>query len=535
MNQDKTLPCGWSFALLKQVLKKLVDGSHNPPPKQEYGFPMLSARNIENGQINFNDYRFIEQKAFETENKRTQVHPGDVLLTIVGAIGRTATVPDNIDLFTLQRSVAVLSPVGMIPDFLMYQLQSPQVQKELLKEAKGTAQKGIYLKTLGGIPVLIPPLNEQRRIVAKIEALKARSQRVKEALEDIPQLLDQFRQSVLAAAFRGDLTADWREQNPDVEPVSELLKRVRDKRKMQYEEECVKAKVEGKRKPKKPTNLEPEIRFSDSEIDISPTWIWTSFEDISSIKEHSMSSGPFGSALGTKDYRDSGIPVIRGQNVQNGRFVLKNFVYISGEKALELKRSKAYPGDIVIVAVGAGAGNAAIVPYDLPESILSQNCNKFTIDEYLAIPEYIMLVLQIQIFKVQIQEIITDTARQFLSLTNLKEIIFPIPPLEEQKEIARLVQSFFKISEQIEQKYYEVKTYIDQLDQSILAKAFRGELVPQDPNDEPASVLLERIRAEREKLQTKAAKKSTPQTGGRRSKKALQQDAEPVQLELGLE
>jgi type I restriction enzyme, S subunit len=123
------------------------------------------------------------------------------------------------------------------------------------------------------------------------------------------------------------------------------------------------------------------LRFVLNEriIDIPETWICTSFENISSTKNHSMSSGPFGSMLGTKDYRDIGVPVIRGQNIQQGEFIKKNFVYVSEEKALELRRSMAYPGDIVIVAVGVGVGQAAIVPNEIPRSILSQNCNKFTV------------------------------------------------------------------------------------------------------------------------------------------------------------
>ncbi len=109
-----------------------------------------------------------------------------------------------------------------------------------------------------------------------------------------------------------------------------------------------------------------------------------------------------------------------------------------------------------------------------------------------------------------------------------------LPPVAEQKEIVRQIQSFFKAADTIEQQYQETKTNLDLLNQSILAKAFRGELVPQNPNDEPASILLERIRAEREKLQqqTKAAKKSKGKTTKPRSKKAPQQPEEAIQLEL---
>lgn len=113
-------------------------------------------------------------------------------------------------------------------------------------------------------------------------------------------------------------------------------------------------------------------------------------------------------------------------------------------------------------------------------------------------------------------------------------MIFPIPSLEEQQEIVTRIRGLFKFSKKIEDLVFKLTQSVEWLNQSTLAKAFCGELVPQDPNDEPASVLLEHIRAERAKqdASTKTTKKSTGKTGGQRSRKAKEQDAEPVQLEL---
>ena len=103
----------------------------------------------------------------------------------------------------------------------------------------------------------------------------------------------------------------------------------------------------------------------------------------------------------------------------------------------------------------------------------------------------------------------------------------PFPPKDEQDEIVSRLESLFRIADTIEQQYKNSETDLDQLDRSILAKAFRGELVPQDPNDEPASVLLERIRAEREKLDTKKKAKGKTE---KKSRKAKPEAAEPEQL-----
>ncbi|MHC5725923.1 MAG: restriction endonuclease subunit S domain-containing protein, partial [Nostoc sp.] len=155
---------------------------------------------------------------------------------------------------------------------------------------------------------------------------------------------------------------------------------------------------------------------------------------------------------------------------------------------------------------------------------------------YLKIGQYILWWLFSNNGRKQITKVASSTTGlHTLSLSKVAALPVPVAPLSEQEKIIVEIEAFFKIVENIRQQYQEAKANLDQLDQSILAKAFRGELVAQDPDDEPASVLLERIRAERDKLQTKAAKKSTPPTGGRRSKKASPQETEPVQLELGLE
>jgi type I restriction enzyme S subunit len=109
------LPKNWALVPLTDIVSKIVDGSHNPPRKQNHGRPMLSARNIESNLIVFDNFRYISEEDFDRENNRTQISPGDVLLTIVGTIGRTAVVPDKMKGFTVQRSVAVLTPLGVLP------------------------------------------------------------------------------------------------------------------------------------------------------------------------------------------------------------------------------------------------------------------------------------------------------------------------------------------------------------------------------------------------------------------------------------
>ena len=135
------------------------------------------------------------------------------------------------------------------PGFLLHALRSRRVRSFFEANASGTSDsmRNLSQAKLRRTPLLVLPLNEQRRIVEKIEALMARSRRAKEALDAIPPLLERFRQSVLAAAFRGDLTADWRAQNPDVEPADQLLERIRAERRRCWEEDYLaKQRAKGK-------------------------------------------------------------------------------------------------------------------------------------------------------------------------------------------------------------------------------------------------------------------------------------------------
>src|SRR5690606_14916157 len=131
-------------------------------------------------------------------------------------------------------------------DWLMYSINSPEFRGAIKLNASGTTRQRISRKNLGDLELPLPPLNEQRRIVDKIEALTARSRRAKEALDAVPALLDKLRQSILAAAFRGDLTKEWRAAHPDVEPASVLLERIRKERRARWEEaELAKLRAKG--------------------------------------------------------------------------------------------------------------------------------------------------------------------------------------------------------------------------------------------------------------------------------------------------
>ena len=198
--QPYKIPENWCWTTIDKVTYHISDGSHNPPINSEKGIPLLSAANIHNGIIDFESAnRWITEKDWEYANKRTKIELNDVLVTIVATIGRVAIVKSN-KKFALQRSVAVLKPI-INSDFLAYYLESPFVQSFMTNNAKGTAQKGFYLKTLAQMPCIIAPTTEQQCIVDHIKSIFAKLDEAKEKAQAVVDSFELRKSAILHKAF----------------------------------------------------------------------------------------------------------------------------------------------------------------------------------------------------------------------------------------------------------------------------------------------------------------------------------------------
>lgn len=194
------LPNSWCWSQLGEVAFKLTDGSHNPPRDSGRGIPMLSSQNVNFGRIDFGcPSRYLTVEDFVKEDARTEARPGDVLLTIVASLGRAAVVPPEAPQFALQRSVAVIgTPIDS--EFLAYQLIAPKCLHYYETHGKGTAQKGIYLGKLAVMPIAVPPLEEQHRIVQKVDELMALCGQLKERLNQASETRCQLADAVVSQA-----------------------------------------------------------------------------------------------------------------------------------------------------------------------------------------------------------------------------------------------------------------------------------------------------------------------------------------------
>jgi len=352
----------------------------------------------------------------------------------------------------------------------------------------------------------IPPSSEQRRIVVEIETQFTRLEAGVAALKRAQANLRCYKASVLKAACEGRLVPTEMELHrrgevaSPPEPAGVLLARILAERRARWQSEHP-----GKR------YKEPAPPDTSDLPELSEGWVWISLELAASVRRHAISSGPFGSALGKKDYQEIGVPVIRGKNVKNGTLILEALVFVTNEKAAQLERSIARPGDLVVIAVGS-SGQPAIVPSHLPRAVLSQNCNKITLDNKVALPQYAVIAMQIGSTQEQLLKKTTDTARPFLSLTNLRKTLIPLPPLAEQHRIVAEVERRLSVVAELEKQVEAALRRAGRLRQAVLKRAFEGRLVPQDPTDEPASALLERIRAVRGKRRGKVPPPKSRQT-----------------------
>ncbi|MEG3850406.1 restriction endonuclease subunit S [Microcoleus sp. herbarium19] len=533
MEKDKLseLPKGWLWTNVGEISVRIHYGYTASATDIPTGTKLLRITDIQNNSVKWDSVPYCNID--DSEEQKYLLSDGDLVFARTGAtVGKSflieGCIPKAVFASYLIR-IFLAEEIGR--KFVYYFFQSHFYWIQINTGQVGIGQPHVNAQILSQVCIPLAPLNEQRRIVAKLEKLLAKVDTCKERLDKIPGILKRFRQSVLSAACSGRLTADWRENNPDVESAEELLKRIQEERKKRYEEMYEKARQEGKRKPVKPKNLTSLPLELEGLDKLQINWKWTTFNEVCD----DITVGYVGSMA--QEYVESGVPFLRSLNVKEFRFEPKNLKYISNEFHAKLKKSALSPGDLVVVRSG-NAGISCVIPETLKES----NCSDLVIARPSKglNPFYACIFINSSTTRVHIENTKVGIAQGHFNIESMRDTKLPLPPITEQQEIVRRVETLFKTADQIEQRYQKARTYIDQLTQSILAKAFRGELVPQDPNDEPASVLLERIRAERENRENVAKTAKKPAANKKqRSKKAQPQlepkpPLEPIQLELPL-
>jgi type I restriction enzyme, S subunit len=392
-------------------------------------------------------------------------------------------------------------------DFFRYRLMEPSFRQEICSNVSGVGGSLTRARPqiVKEVKVSIAPLPEQKRIAKKIETLQKRSKKVKQALETAKPLLDKLRQSILASAFRGDLTADWRKKHPDVEPASALLERIRVEHRKKWEEnELAKMKA----KDKEPKDNKWKLKYKEPKpIDTTDLpelpigWCWARAEEICDF----ITKG----TTPKKDKMFSGkgeIPFVKVYNLTfDGSidFTIDPTFVERDTHENELSRSKVFPGDVLMNIVGPPLGKVSIVP----NTYLEWNINQ-AIAIFRPLGGYSPSVLAHHLLRQSVVSSSVFLSKATAGQSNLtleisRNILIPIIPLEEQHWLGKLLNMNLSITKKMDEGFNLSLKKIQKLDQSILSKAFRGELVTQDPSDESASVLLDRIKSEGKVVKTK--------------------------------
>jgi type I restriction enzyme S subunit len=462
-------------------------------PKVEQGAPSTDFTYIDIGSVNNKTKRIESARDMAAGGKvpsRAQQHvqPGDILVSMTRPnLNAVAKVPTEMAGAICSTGFDVLRSIEVEPDWLFLIVKSRPFVDTMTALVQGALYPAVRPADIRAYEFPLPPLAEQRRIVEKIEALQERSRRAREALSEVGPLLEQFRQSVLATAFRGDLTADWRAAHPHVEPAGALLQRIRAERRHRWEQaELAKYAAKGQKPPKnwQEKYQKPEPIDDSLLAKIPSEWAWVRVKDIGAVQLGRQRAPKYHSGPNMRPY-------LRVMNVFEDRIDTEDIMEMDFSPE-DSERYRLEAGDILLNEGQSRelVGRSAIYCGEIPGACFTNTLVRFRPDAPIE-SNYPQIVFLGYLKTGRFQQLASLTVNiAHLGAGRFADMEFPLPPLEEQAEIVRRARGALDQIIQLEERLRANFADLDQLDQAILAKAFRGELVPQDPNDEPASILL---------------------------------------------
>jgi len=444
------------------ILCKLNNGrAFKPTEWSDKGLPIIRIQNLNKASATFN---YFEGKFDE----KYHLKGGELLFAWSGTPGT------SFGAHVWRGAEAVLNQHIFRVDFddsLFDRRFFRHAINQTLDELIGIAHGGVGLRhvTKGKFEntrIIVPPTAEQKRIADKLDTVLARVDACRERLNRVPLILKRFKQSVLAAATSGKLTEDWRNGNA-TSPTGCSDKEQPNLRTIQLGNLC------------------------DSIFD-----------------------GPFGSNLKSDDYTAGGERVIRLENIGHLNFDKSKETYVSKEKYQNLIKHRISPGEILFSSFVDEEIRVCQFPGDLPTNAINKaDCFCIRPNKAVLNAKYLTFHLACRKTYTTLKEQVHGATRPRINLKHLKQFEIILPSLTEQQEIVRRVETLFAFADRLEARLSTARNAADRLTPALLAKAFRGELVDQDPNDEPASLLLQRLTESREIANVKPG-------GGRTSKKA---------------
>ena len=490
-----TIPSGWEVIRMGWLAQKLGAGSTPLGGKSVYqseGVPFLRSQNVHDDGLRLDDVALISRSIHERMSG-THIQHGDLLLNITGAsIGRCALVPITLIEGNVSQHVAIIRLfLSDIRQFIHLSLTSPFFQEVIDDVQVGVSREGLSMQRLRLFPMLLPPLAEQHRIVAKVDELMALCDRLAAAqalrekqrdrlaasslnrlnngadadafcdyarftLDNLPRLttrtehIQQFRQTILNLAVRGKLVP----QDPKDEPASELLIRI--------QAEKARLLKEGKINSEKPPI---PARADELAFKLMPGW---QVARISQILVE-LQTGPFGSSLHQSDYKKGGIPVINPASIKNERLVPVESMAV-GPKTLErLATFKLRAGDIVMARRGE-MGRCAVVTKDENGWLCGTGSLILRPPEFV-LPHFFVTLIGSPFVREYLGSSAVGATMQNLNQSILLNLVIGLPPLAEQQRIVTKVEELMALCDRLEAQLTTTKTESRRLLEAVLHEA----------------------------------------------------------------
>lgn len=476
------LPKGWVWTRLGEIGEIVTGTTPSKAGKEYYGndYPFFKPTDLNNG--------FYVKKSEDGLSKRgiskARLLPDkSILITCIGAtIGKTGLI--RTEGASNQQINAIIPGKNIFSEFIYFMCISPSFQKAIIDNASATTLPILNKSKFESLFLPLPPLPEQHRIVAKIEELFTRLDAGVEALKKIKAQLKRYRQAVLKYAFEGKLTKEWREKHRgEIEHAGVLLEKIRQERSLHGTER------RGKLKKSKDEIASLSAR-NDSLTELPDGWVWMRIKDISDNIHYGYTASASEEKVGPK--------LLRITDIQNNSVNWKTVPYCKIDES-EKQQYLLKDGDLVFARTGATVGKSFLIVGNISESVFASYLIRIILNSNVN-KKFIYSFFQSSNYWGQISKGKLGIGQPNVNAQTLSQITIPLPPFPEQNKIVEEIERRFSMADEVEKTVDQSLKQAERLRQSILKKAFEGKLVPQDPSDEPAEKLLERIKAEKAKL-----------------------------------
>lgn len=468
----KAIPVTWNEVLLGEVIDYGRTEKAEPDEISEDTW-VLELEDIEkNTSKVLTRFNFKERQSKSTKNR---FYSGDVLYGKLRPYLNKVVFADQDGVCTTE-IVPLRGNAYVNAKYLFYWLKHP-----IFLDYVAAVSHGVNMPRLGTqagkeAPFVLAPLAEQKRIADKLDSLLSRVDACRERLDQVPTILKRFRESVLAAALSGTLTEGWRSGSDCIDMVSMINS----------------LPPTQKARRGVADNTVPASDAINSWVLPDSWWKGTAASLLCKGVFDDLKDGNHGANHPVvSDFTSTGLSFITAAQVYGFAIDYDGAYKISGAPLAKLRVGFAKSGDVVLTHKGS-VGRVGLVDRDC---VLTPQTTYYRANSRYVEPKYLMYYMASPPFSRQLDEIKSQTTRDFVPITMQYALVHILPPLAEQREIVRRVEILFAFADHFETRLSAACSSIDRLTPALLAKAFRGELVEQDPNDEPAIELLKRLAA----------------------------------------